>query len=50
MNDKCASPQQNSPSTASAKGDWKSPTIEELDFTSTEAAFNASGTDGPYTS
>ena len=50
MNDKSASPQQRSPSSDSSKADWKSPTIEELDFASTETGIGAPGADGPYTS
>ena len=48
MNDKSVPTDQSSP--AATKGVWESPSVEELDFSSTEAAFNASGTDGPYTS
>ena len=49
MNDKSASPQKSSPSTA-AKDGWQAPTVEELDFASTETGIGAPGADGPYTS
>jgi hypothetical protein len=34
----------------SAKGIWETPTVEELDFSSTESSPTAPGVDGPYTS
>ena len=48
MNDKPLPADHSSPS--AAKGAWAAPSVEELDFSSTEGNFNTNGTDGPYTS
>jgi hypothetical protein len=49
MNDKYESNDQSSLSTT--KGAWEAPSIEELDFSSTDAAVGSPGTaDGPYVS
>jgi hypothetical protein len=48
MSDQSASTDQNSPS--AARGVWEAPSIEELDFSSTETGSGAPGGDGPYTS
>lgn len=48
MNDKYESHNQNSPATT--KGSWEAPSVEELDFSSTEGGGASTNGDGPYNS